>query len=57
MVSPQKKKNEFNFDKKFFYDETEEKNLQTPKFNTNLKKKRERSDKIENFDYSNSGEK
>ena len=57
MDSPPSKKNDFIFGKKFLYDETEEKNLQTPKFNTSLNKKRERSDIIENFDYSNSNKK
>jgi HD superfamily phosphohydrolase len=53
LESPESKKVEVDFGKKFFYDETEEKNLKTPKFNTSLLKKRERSDKIENFDYTN----
>ena len=57
MDSPPSKKNDFIFGNKFIYDETEEKNLQTPKFNTSLNKKRERSDIIENFDYSNSNKK
>ena len=50
LESPESKKIGIDFGKKFFYDETEEKNLKTPKFN---KKKRERGDKIENFDYTN----
>ena len=53
-ASPESKKLENDFRNKFVYDETEEKNLRTPKFNKNsLKKKRERSDKLENLDYSN----
>ena len=53
MDSPPKKKNayDFDFDKKFFFDETEDKNLKTPKFgNSSLLKKRQRSEDTENFD-------
>ena len=53
MESPERKKIDLD-EKNFFYDETEEKNLRTPKFGKgSYTKKRKRDDKIENFDYSN----
>ena len=54
MDSPERKKKEFEYGKNFFFDETDDKNLKTPKFgNSSLLKKRERSNGSKKLDESN----
>ena len=54
MDSPERKKKEFEYSKNFFFDETDDKNLKTPKFgNSSLLKKRERSNGSKKLDESN----